>query len=111
MIFGCIAVLIVPPKVVPVIAPFTVKLVKPLKLPIVALVVLILFEVMFPLTVNAVRLPRLVILANVPAASVPLNCPPVIIPGTVKLPSVAPVELKLFVVTLLDTVRLVNVPT
>ena len=71
--FGCKAVLIVPPKVVPVIAPFTVKLVKPLRFAIVAVVVLIEFDVMLPLTVNAVKLPKLVILAKVPAASVPLN--------------------------------------
>ena len=73
VMLGCKAVLIVPPKVVPVIAPFTVKLVKPLRFVIVAVVVLIEFDVMLPLTVNAVKLPKLVILAKVPAASVPLN--------------------------------------
>ena len=103
--------MIVPPKVVPVIAPLTVKLVKPLRLAIVAVVVLIEFDVMLPLTVNAVKLPKLVILAKVPAASVPLNWPPVMIPGTLKLPKVPPTLLILFAVTLLDTVRLVNVPT
>ena len=111
VMFGCKAVLIVPAKVVPVIAPLTVKLVKPLRLAIVAVVVLIEFDVMLPLTVNAVKLPKLVILANVPAASVPLNWPPVMIPGTLKLPKVPPTLLILFAVTLFDTVRLVNVPT
>jgi hypothetical protein len=44
--------------------------------------------VMFPVTVNAfnVRLVRLVIPANVPGASVPLNSPPMIFPVTVRLP-------------------------
>ena len=103
--------MIVPPKVVPVIAPFTVKLVKPDKLLTVAFVVLIELVVMFPLTVNAVKLPKLVILANAPAPSVPLNVPPVIVPGTLKLPKVPPTLLILFAVTLPDTVRSVKVPT
>ena len=103
--------MIVPAKVVPVIAPFTVKLVKPVRLPIVAVTVLNVFDVILPDTVSAVKLPRLVILAKVPAANVPLNWPPVIIPGTLKLPKVPPTLLILFAVTLFDTVRLVNVPT
>jgi len=49
--------LIVPPKVVPVIAPFTVKLVNPLKLPIVALTVLIEFDVILFDTVRLVSVP------------------------------------------------------
>ena len=40
---------------------------------------------MLPLTVNPVRLPRLVILFKVLGASVPLKVPPSIVPGTVKL--------------------------
>ena len=85
--------MIVPPNVVPVIAPLTVKLVKPLRLPIVAFTVLIEFEVILPDTVIAVKLPSVVILANAPAPSVPLNVPPVIVPGTLKLPRVPDVPL------------------
>ena len=54
---GCKAVLIVPPKVVPVIAPFTVKLVKPLRLPMIALVVLIEAAVTLFDTVRFVKVP------------------------------------------------------
>ena len=62
----------VPPSVVPVIAPLTLKDVKPLKLAIVAVVVLIDPAVTLPLTVKAVKLPRLVILFKVPVDNVPL---------------------------------------
>ena len=77
--------------------------------------------VMLPVTVNAVRLPRLVMPDNVPGASVPLNVPPVIVPPTVKLPSVplvalidaavtAPVEVRLpLIVAPLLTVMLLTV--
>ena len=42
-----------------------------------------------PVTVSDDRLLRLVMLANVPGDNVPLNVPPVIVPGTVRLPIVA----------------------
>ena len=54
---GCKAVLIVPPKVVPVIAPFTVKLVKPLRFAIVAFVVLIEAAVTLFDTVRLAKVP------------------------------------------------------
>ena len=103
--------MIVPPKVVPVIAPFTVKLVKPLRFDIVAFTVLIEFDVILPDTVIAVKFPRLVILANAPAPSVPLNVPPVIVPGTFRSPINAVTLLNVFDVTFPDTVRFVKVPT
>ena len=111
MIDGCIAVVNVPLIVAASILPVTVKLLIPPRLLIVAVVTLIVFAVTLPLTVNAVRLPKLVILARVPAASVPLNWPPVMIPGTLKLPKVPPTLLILFAVTLFDTVKFVKVPT
>ena len=49
--------MIVPPKVVPVIAPFTVKLVKPLRFAIVAFVVLIEAAVTLFDTVRLVKVP------------------------------------------------------
>ncbi len=76
---------------------------------------------MLPLTVSAVKLPKLVMLASEPADNVPLNVPPVITPGTVKL---LKVPLNAFTVDAAtvtadrlaasidpDTVRLVSVPT
>jgi hypothetical protein len=53
----------------------------------------------------------LVILFNVPADKMPLNVPPMIVPGTVKLLIVPFNALNAAAVTLPDTVRLVSVPT
>jgi len=110
VILGCAAVVNVPPSVVPVIAPFTDRLVKPVRFAIVAVVVLIEPAVILPVTVKAVKLPRLVILFNVPSLNVPLKVPPVIVPGTVKLPMVAVAALRLPASTVLLTVKLPNVP-
>ena len=96
--------------------PFTIALL------MVALTVLIDAAVILPVTVNALKLFRLVMLANVPADSVPLKVPPVIIPGTVKLlMNALPVTVRLFtaapfvtdkvlVVVLPDTVIAVRPP-
>ncbi len=110
VILGWSAVVSVPAKVVAVKPPFTVKDVRPVRLLIVAEVVLIEPAVTLPVTVNALKLPRLVILFNVPLDRVPLNVPPVIVPGTVKLPIVAVVELRLPEFSEPLTVRLVSVP-
>ena len=101
----------VPPSVVPVIAPLTLKDVKPVRLAIVAVVVLIEPDVILPLTVKAVKLPRLVILFKVPVDRVPLKVPPVIVPGTVKLPMVAVLALMVPASTVPLTVKLPSVPT
>ena len=46
-----------------------------------------------PITVKALKLPRLVILFSVPGASMPLKVPPTILPVTARLPvTVAPVS-------------------
>ena len=100
----------VPANVVAVIPPFTVRPVRPVKLAMVALVVLIEPAVTLPVTVSELKLPRLVILSKVPVLNVPLNVPPVMVPGTVKLPIVAVVELRLAEFTDPVTVRLVRVP-
>ncbi len=100
----------VPANVVAVNPPFTVRPVKPVRFAIVALVVLIEPAVTLPATVNALKLPRLVILLIVPSDSVPLNVPPVIVPGTVKLPMVAVVLLRLPEFTEPLTVRLFKEP-
>ena len=77
---------------------------------------------MLPLTVKAVRLPRLVMLFKVLGASVPLKVPPLITPGTVKLLKV-PVKAAICEEAIVPdadilaasiefaTVRLVNVPS
>ena len=85
----------VPASVVAVIPPFTVRPVRPVRLAIVALVVLIDPAVTLPVTVKALKLPRLVMLLIVPSDRVPLKVPPVMVPGTVRLPIVAVVELRL----------------
>ena len=76
--------MIVPPKVVPVIAPFTVKLVKPDRLAIVAFVVLIALEVRLPVKVRLFNPLRLVIVAfaalSVPAFTIPLTLKSVKVP-------------------------------
>jgi len=100
----------VPASVVAVIPPFTVRPVRPVRLAIVALVVLIEPAVTLPVTVNALKLPRLVMLLIVPSDSVPLKVPPVIVPGTVRLPTIAVVLLILPEFTEPVTVRLVRVP-
>jgi len=55
------------------------------RLPINAFTVLIEFEVILPLTVIAVKLPRVVILFNAAVPSVPLSTPALTMPGTSKL--------------------------
>ncbi len=88
----------------------TVKLFSPPKFVMLAVVTLKVFAVMFPLTVIALKLPRLVILFNVPADNVPLKVPPTIVPGTVKFPTNALTALNVFDVILPVTVTLVNPP-
>ena len=111
----------------------TLRFCKPLIVVILAVVELILLLVILPNTVSAVKLPKLVMLASVPAVSVPLNDPPTIVPGTVRLPIVAlitlnaaevilpvavrsppivalPVTANVFVVVLPTTVKFVKLP-
>ncbi len=101
----------VPANVVAVNPPFTVRPVRPVRFAIVAEVVLIEPAVTLPVTVRALKLPRLVILSKVPVLKVPLNVPPVMVPGTVKLPMVAVVLLRLPEFTDPVTVRLFKEPT
>ena len=77
---------------------------------------------MLPLTVKALKLPKLVIPFNVFGARLPLNTPPLIVPATVKLsidplaalitPAVTvPAAVRLLVLIELASVKLVSVPT
>ncbi len=94
----------------------TVKLFSPPKFVMLAVVTLKVFAVMFPLTVIALKLPRLVILSNVPCANNPLNVPPTILPVTVmfcnppKFVMFALTALIVLVFTIPDTIRLDKVP-
>ena len=100
-----------PLKVPPVAVPANVIL------PIVALTVLNVFDVILPVTVSALKLPSVVILFSVPGASIPLNVPPTMLPVTVIfctpliLVIVADAELKLPADTNPVTVKLLKVPT
>lgn len=80
------------------------------RLPTNAFTVLNALELMFPFTVNALKLPRLVILFNAPALNVPLNVPPVIVPGTFKLPTSPFTVLIVFDVILPETVIALRFP-
>jgi hypothetical protein len=75
------------------------------------IVELIVLDWMLPLTVKAVRLPKLVILLSVPGSRIPLNVPPMIVPGTVKLPISPLTALNDAEVVLPTTVRFVSDPT
>ena len=100
-----------PLKVPPVAGPAIVIL------PIVAFTVLNVFDVILPVTVNALKLPSDVILFSVPGASMPLKVPPTMFPVTVIfctpliLVIVANAELKLPADTKPATVKLLKVPT
>ena len=71
----------------------------------------ILFALILPLTVKALKLPKLVMVFCAVWLKVPLNVPPVIVPGTYRLLIVPDKELKLDEVTLPDTVKFVSVPS
>ena len=88
----------------------TVRFSTPLRLVMIALTVLIDPAVTFPDTVIACKLPKAVMLLSVPCDKVPLNTPPVIVPGTVKLPIKPFTTLIDAAVTLSVTVRFVSVP-
>jgi len=91
----------VPENVPPVMVPGTFKLVVDIdsavivpvddiepgtaRLPMSAFTVLILFDVILPVTVSALKLPSDVILFNAVVPSVPLNTPALTMPGTFKL--------------------------
>ncbi len=132
VMLGWFAVVMLALNVAASIAPVTLNVCKPvilvmfacaeLKVPAVTVPDTVkLLAKMLPLTVKAVRLPKLVILFNVLGASVPLKVPPLISPGTVKLLNV---PLNAFTVDAAivtadrlaasidpDTVRLVSVPS
>lgn len=83
----------------------------PPRLVIVAFTALIVFVATTPLTVIADKLPRLVILFCAVCDKVPLNVPPLITPGTVKLLILPDSTLSVLEVIFPATVRLTKVPS
>ena len=83
--FGCATVVKVPDTLVAWIVPVTLKLARPAKFVIFAVVELITFDAIVPDTLKLLNWPKAVILVCVPLDNAPLNVPPSITPDTDKL--------------------------